>query len=176
MAELALAKGDVERGLQLFRESVDTARSRSLPGLELDIEMTPWVLFSEACALVAHVQHDRAEDANDLADDLRRRLPELLGLDNRRLDVPVVGGVMFALGVWGLVSGRIEQTDAVQLLAMAERFGYYRGSPSLSWERASELAERSAPGALAPLVEEYAGRPVGDLADEAMAVAQRALR
>jgi hypothetical protein len=74
------------------------------------------------------------------------------------------------------VVGRLERADAVRMLAMGERFGYYRGSPSLSWERAGELAERSAPGALPPLVEEYAGRPIGDLADEAMSLAHRALR
>ena len=158
MAELALAKGDVERGLQLFRESVEAARTRSLPGLELETGLTPWVLFSLASALAAHVQQDRADDAADLAQELQQRLPELLALDDRRLDVPVVGGVMFALGGWGLVADGVEHADAVRLLAMAERFGYYRGSPSLSWERASELAERHAPGVLAPLVEEYAGR------------------
>ncbi|HWM74555.1 MAG TPA: AAA family ATPase, partial [Nocardioides sp.] len=176
LAELALAKGEIERGVELYRESVAAARARTVPGLELDIELTPWVLFSQSCALVAHIQHDLATHAADLASELERRLPELFEMGDRRLDIPVVGGVLCAVGQWRLVVGTGDPTDAVRLLVLADRFGYYRGIPSMSWDRASALAERVAPGALALVEDEYAGRRATDLLEDAAAVVQSALR
>lgn len=175
LAELALAKGDIDGGLALYREGVAASRTRSVPGLELDLDLTPWVLFSQSCALVAHVRHGRASEAADLADNLEGRIPELFVLDDKRLDIPVLGGALFAVGMYRLASGMADPTDAVRLLVIADRFGYYRGIPCLTWEGATELAERIAPGALTQAEEEYAGRRALDLMDEAAAVAKRAL-
>ena len=177
MAELALAKGEVERGVELYRESLAAARMRTLPGLELDLELTPWVLFSTSCALVARIQHDLAPRAADLAAELERLLPELFEIDGRRRDIPVVGGVLCAVGQWRLVAGTRAPADAVRLLVIGERFGYYRGIPSMSvgtgrplWQNASR------PRVLARVEDEYAGRRAADLLEEAQAVVQRALR
>jgi predicted ATPase/DNA-binding SARP family transcriptional activator len=175
LAELALAKGDAQAGLQLYRESVDAAQSRSMPGLDLEIGLTPWVLFSKSCALVAYVQHDRAVDAADLAHDLERRLPQLFANGHRRLDIPVAGGVLFAVGQWRLVTGTADPADAARLLVLAERFGYYRGIPSMSWDRAVALAEHVAPGVLDRLEAEYAGRAVSDLTVETAGLVRGAL-
>ena len=56
-AELALARGDVERGLTLYRDAVVALKARSIPGVDVDTEFTPWVLFPEAGALAAHARH-----------------------------------------------------------------------------------------------------------------------
>jgi predicted ATPase/DNA-binding SARP family transcriptional activator/tetratricopeptide (TPR) repeat protein len=177
-AEVELARGDIDRGLDLFRESIDVARNRTYPGMVQPIDLTPWVLFTEAAALVAYIQHGRRDDAFDLAANLSARLPELFGNESMHLDVPVVGGVMVALGEW-LLSGPPSSDasiDAFRLLALGERFGYYRGIPSMSWPRARDLAERRAPGVIDQVQAEYAGRSVADLPEEAAAVVQRALR
>ena len=176
MAELALAKGEVGRGLALYRESVTAALTRNIPGMELALELSPWVLFSESCALVAHVRHDRAADAADLAAELGSRVPELLVLDDQRLDIPVVGGVLFAMGSWLLASGSSEPADAVRMLVLANRFGYYRGIPCMAWQGGVDLAERQAPGVLSRVEDEYAGRRAADLIEETAALVQRALR
>ena len=181
LAELALAKGDVDRGLALYREGVEAARSRTVPGLEidLDLELTPWVLFSESCALAAHVRADRLADAEDLLRGLEQRIPALVALDHPRLDIPVAGGALFAIGMAWLAGGSREPDaarDAVRLLVIAERCGYYRGIPSMAWTRAEELAERVAPGVLAEVEDEYAGRAAPDLVAEAGRVVQSALR
>jgi hypothetical protein len=58
---------------------------------------------------------------------------------------------------------------------LGERFGYYRGIPSLAWARAQALAESRAPGVLDRMQAEYAGQRTADLPEEAVAVVQRAL-
>ena len=40
-AELALARGDVERGLILYRDAVVALKARSIPGVEVATEFTP---------------------------------------------------------------------------------------------------------------------------------------
>ena len=84
---------------------------------------------------------------------------------------------MVALGQW-LLSDETDTDpeDAVRLLALGDRFGYYRGIPSMAWSHARDLAERRAPGVLDRIVAEYAGRPAADLPEEALALAQRAFR
>ena len=57
-AELALARGDVERGLILYRDAVVALKARSIPGVDVATELTPWVLFPEAGALAAHARQD----------------------------------------------------------------------------------------------------------------------
>ena len=87
-----------------------------------------------------------------------------------------MGGVLCAVGQWRLVARTGDPADAVRLLVIGERFGYYRGIPSMSWDRATALAERVAPGVLAQVEDEYAGRRAADLLEEAQVVVQRALR
>lgn len=178
MAEVALARGDLDRGLDLYRESVAAARDRAYPWMSADVALAPWVLFTEAACLLAHVQHDRRDAASDLAEGVAGSLSRLLeGRDDLFLDIPVVGVVMVAVAQWLLTdgSGTAHTEAAVRMLALGDRFGYYRGIPSMSWQRASELAERRAPGVLDPIRAEYAGRQVAHLADEAATVVQRAL-
>lgn len=175
-AEVELANGDVDQALAHYREAIDSASSRTIAGMASPAELTPWVLFSQSAALVAHVQHGRWHQAHDLAASLTRGLSALFDAPPAYLDVPVVGGVMVALGQWLISDPDQAQppTDAVRLLALGERFGYYRGIPSLSWGRARALAETRAPGVLDQVQDEYAGRHLEDLSEEAAAVVQRA--
>jgi predicted ATPase/DNA-binding SARP family transcriptional activator len=177
-AEVELARGNIDRGLALYREGVESASSRIFPGMTRSVELMPWVLFSLSAALVAHVQHGRRHQAFDLATSLSQRLPQVFGGEPTHLDVPVAGGVMVALGQWLISDPETPEvpTDAVRMLVLGERFGYYRGIPSLSWDRAYALSEGRAPGVLDQLQAEYSGRRASDLPEEAAAVVQRALR
>ena len=55
----------------------------------------------------------------------------------------------------------------MRLLALAHGFGYNRWFPVVAWEPLAELAERSAPGRLAAVLEEYGERRGRDLRPEA---------
>ena len=99
-AEVELAQGDIDRGLALYREAIEAATSRIFPGMSLAAELTPWVVFSQTAALVAHVAHGRRHQAHDLAASLSERLPRLFDIDAMHRDFPVLGGAMVALGQW----------------------------------------------------------------------------
>jgi predicted ATPase/DNA-binding SARP family transcriptional activator/tetratricopeptide (TPR) repeat protein len=177
-AEVELARGNLDQGLALYREGIASAHGRTYPGMTIEPDRTPWVLFTESAALVAYVQHGRRTEARDLAHGLAERLPGLFEGPPIRLDVPVVGCVMVAVAQWFLSDDAAPPdrvADAVRLLALGERFGYYRGIPSLSWARSRDLAERRAPGVLDRMMAEYAGRPTAGLPKEAAALVQSAL-
>jgi hypothetical protein len=58
-------------------------------------------------------------------------------------------------------------------VVLAERFAYNRFNPSLSWDAASDAAERVAPGVLARTQELYGERRGPDLLEEARALLAR---
>jgi predicted ATPase len=183
-AELALARGDVAAGLRLYRDAVAAVREASHPSLPFPPGTEPWTLFVQSAAVAAFAVWGSAEDApddgRDLVAELRRVLPLALGVERRHVDFPIAGTVLFALGSWGLHHQDPEAPeraahaeDAVTLVALAVRFSYARYTLSLRLEPALELAEQQAPGLLARLEGEYAGRRGPDLLDEARAVAER---
>jgi hypothetical protein len=89
------------------------------------------------------------------------------------LDFPVLGTLLFALGTWGMHVGSVPTDDAVHLVVLAERFAYNRFNPSLSWDAASDAAERVAPGVVARIQELYGERRGPDLLEEARALLAR---
>ncbi len=193
-AELALARGQVDEGLRLHRECLVDAYGRQFGHLTQPPELMPWVMYAEATVLATHAFHGRgaevAEDALRVRGDLPRMVPGTTGttdpaddpgsvrttgngLADLHLDYPVLGGVLVGLGTWILATGPTddaEQAGAVRLVALGHRFGYHRNLPSMAWGHVQALVERAAPGALAPQVEEYAGRRAADLTDELRAV------
>lgn len=173
-AELALARGEVERGLAIYRDCIDIARNRRMPGLAVDVVTTPWLLFAESSALFAHVAHGAREESRDLADVLRGKLVTVLDPTALRLDYPVAGCVLLAVGAWDLVDGedRVSRRTAVRMIALAERFGYQRMLPTMGWANVVAMAENLAPGLLAESLEEYAGRPPAGLREDALALAR----
>ena len=168
-AELALARGDVDRGLQLYNECIRMATERGVGFAGASILLMPWVLFAEASALFAHVLHGRREEARPLAERVREKVPELLGESMPQLDFPVLGGVLLALGCW-VLTGEPDATQrdaAVRLVALGQRFGYHRTLPTLAWTNVHSVVDAVVPGVLDGLVEEYAGQQAAGLRDEA---------
>lgn len=136
-AEVELAQGQVADGLATYRRMA-AALQRPVPGIDLESGLEPWTLYGVATAAAAHGLRGTGED---LYDDLLTRLPAIVR--GERLDYPVLGVVLFAVGLCGLQLGRLKPATATALLELAERFSYIRVSPSLSWDIAMELVEQA---------------------------------
>jgi hypothetical protein len=169
-AEVALARGDVDAGLAGYRAALEAVRGPDTSrGVEMPVELAPWVLYPEAAALAAHLRHGRGAEVPGLRESLRDRVESLLG-GGGYLDVPVAGTVLYVLALAELVrpGGPPEDLDlAARLLVLADVFSYNRSLPSLGWAFAADLAERVRPGSLARARSSYAGRAALELRDEA---------
>ncbi len=172
-AELALARGQVDDGLRLYRVAAAQLSSIRLPGLGEPSGLEPWALFGEALGATTYALHGSGSDGEDLFEVLRAKVLRVVDADRPHMDYPVAGLVLHGLGVWGLLKGGMETEDAVRLLVLAEQFSYPRFVESLDPARTDEAAERAAPGLAARLREEYGARRGPDLLAEARAVAQR---
>jgi predicted ATPase/DNA-binding SARP family transcriptional activator len=172
-AELALARGDIDEGLRLYRIAVEELRELSFPGLGEVTGLEPWTLFGESAGATAYALHGRGEQGADLYAVLRAKVPAVLELDGMQLDYPVAGMVLYGLGAWGLLREALPVPDAVRLLVLADRFAYTRFSPTMSWERTAPVAERLARGLVEQLRAEYAGRRGPELLPEARALVAR---
>jgi predicted ATPase/DNA-binding SARP family transcriptional activator len=174
-AELALARGDHDTGLRLYRECAIHMRELEFPGVPRT-GAEPWALFGVSTALAAHahyatgsdVAHGRALFAACRADAL-----EGLAATDPHLDYPVTGQVLFALGAWGLLRQATPTDLATALLGLADRFAYTRIIPTLAWERVAPRAEEAAPGRLAEVKAHYADRDPRELLDEARALVEQ---
>ena len=174
-AELALASGDVDAGLEMYRESAVRMREVQLPGLSRT-GMEPWVLFGEAMALAAHARYAAGADVargEALFHASRTGALRVLASDNPYLDYPAAGLVLFALGAWSLLRRAAPAEDALRLLALADRFAYNRMVPSMRWERITPAAEEAAPGLLARLQAEYRDCPQPGLLTQARLAVER---
>jgi hypothetical protein len=139
--------------------------------------MEPWGVLGESIALGAHAYH-AATDA-DLAyahgvfAASRERILRTLDPANPQLDYPVAGLALFALGLWGLLRDAAPVADAVELLAVAERFAYNRMIPTMAWDRIAPRAEARAPGRIAELRGELGDRRPAALLDRAHGLVER---
>jgi predicted ATPase/DNA-binding SARP family transcriptional activator len=170
-AELALALGEVDRGLDLYLAATERVRAIRFPGIEAT-GLEPWVMFGDATALAAFAHHGRAEHlptGAKLFATCRDRLGGVLGVGYPYLDYPVCGLVLFAVGSWGLLRDDLAVTDAVRLLVLADRFAYNRTVPTTAWDRITGPAEERAPGLLASVAAEYGARRGPDLLEEVRA-------
>ena len=166
-AEIALARGDAEEGCRIVREAAAAMSAVRFPGMGADADIAPWAIYGTTVAVVAHALHDRREEGDGLHRWLADVAPRVVRRDRRFVDVPVVGLLLFALGLWGLRFATMPAEDAVRLLVLADRCAYPRFVPSLSWERAVELAEERLPGGLARIDVDYDERRGPALMDEA---------
>ncbi len=171
-AELALARGDTEEGLRLYRVAGLEMSGITLPGLELT-GLEPWALVGDAAAVTAYALHGAGDEGADLFETLRAKTPQVLNPARPHMDYPVAGMVLHGLGTWGLFKGAIGPEDAIRLLVLADLFAYPRFTATMDPARTDEEAERVAPGLSARLREEYADRKGPDLLPEARAVAER---
>jgi predicted ATPase/DNA-binding SARP family transcriptional activator len=168
-AEVALAQGRIDDGLDLLLQCIDATVERRLTG-QLDDALMPWVLYAESAALFAHVRHGRADRVTWLVERSRAKLPGLF--TSPAIDLPVLGGVLLALGSWGIVTGRGDRDAAVELVALGHRFGYPRYLPTMAWVHVRELVDPVAPHRLDALADRWSGVPAQDLrgrAQEALA-------
>jgi hypothetical protein len=165
-AELALARGDVDVGLPLYRSTVAALSARGpVPGLEVEIGLEPWVIWPLSGAVAAHARLDRSAGAS-LRDDLVDKAIRSSAGPRTLFDFPVAGAVAFALGLWELTAHDPDEEAVragVDLLGLADRFAYNRVLPSLDWAPAAAVAERVRPGLLDQVLAGYADRPVDEL-------------
>jgi predicted ATPase/tetratricopeptide (TPR) repeat protein len=164
-AELALARGEIDEGLRLYRSSAAVMRERGLSGVDRPLEMTPWVLFPEAASLSAHVRHGVRGPVATLRDSLVEKTRRLLSEATTFLDYPMTGSLLCALGLWELTRDDPGPL-AVRLLVLADGFGYNRMLPSLGWRYAADLAESRFPGMADAYAAEIAGRSAVELRDD----------
>ncbi|MFK4066741.1 ATP-binding protein [Streptomyces sp. NPDC029674] len=153
-AEIALARGDTEAGLGLWRRAVERLpQARPMRGG--DPWTDPWALAIQSAAVTAHAHAGRLEPVAEPLDRLRQRLRTLLDDPSRPpMELPVSGAVLHALGMAGLASG---DASAVRMIALAERLRVPREfQPTMSETRARRAAEDADRAAYADAVSEYA--------------------
>ncbi len=172
-AEMALARGQVAEGLELYRVAVDELMAIRFPGMGVASGLEPWALFGESLGVTAFAVHGTT--AEDLAAGralylaLLSKSPRVLDPHRPFMDYPVAGLVLHGLGAWGLLRDAMPADTAVRLLVLAERFGYPRFAPTMSPERTEGAAEERAPGVAARLRRDYAERTAPSLLPEARA-------
>ena len=174
-AELLLASGDVESGLESYRECADRMRRIELPGITLT-GTEPWSLFGDALVLSAHAWYATGDDVaygRELFARCRAGAFKVFVPENERHDYPAAGLLLFALGAWALLRRAAPAPDALRLLALADRFAYNRMIPTMMWERIVPRAEEALPGRLAGLQAEYAACRPRDLVDQARRAAEK---
>ncbi|MQS36160.1 ATP-binding protein [Streptomyces katsurahamanus] len=183
-AEIALARGDTERGLGLWREAVERVAEDTVPlfGAELDLE--PWLLEIQAVAVAAHARHGRLDPVAELAAVLPDRLTALLtraaGHPQRALvDFPVCGALALALGLTDLDHARRSGDSrslrtGVRLIALADRFRWMRSfQPTMSSARARNAAEDADRGAYEESVAAYASLGPEGVREAALALLRK---
>ncbi|MFE0043644.1 ATP-binding protein [Streptomyces albireticuli] len=170
-AEIALARGDTETGLHLWRQAAEGARSDTaepVPDLEVDLE--PWALEVQAAAVTAHARHGRSDLVEDLTASLQDRLPALLAPrttepsrpDRDPVNLPLCGALLLALGMsdlhHGPRTGDARRTGSgTRLVALAERFRHLRVfQPTMSSALSRQAAEQAGKAAYDEAVSAYA--------------------
>ncbi|MEH6373952.1 BTAD domain-containing putative transcriptional regulator [Streptomyces sp. KLMMK] len=169
-AEIALARGDTEAGLRLWRRAAEGARSSTGPVFDLETDLEPWALEVQAAAVTAHARYGRLDLVEALTLTLQDRLPALLAPratapprpDRDLANLPLCGALLLALGMadldHGLRTGNASRTrSGTRLVALAERFRYLRiFQPTMSGELSRQTAEQADRTAYTEAVPAYA--------------------
>ncbi|MFF4500778.1 ATP-binding protein [Streptomyces sp. NPDC001401] len=146
-AEMALARGDVETGLGLWRRALGRLEHGSSPVFGDELVMEGWVLELQSVALTAHARHGRTDLVAPLAAALPARLTALLTRPTAAphyvtVDFPVCGALLLALGAVALADG--DGARGARLTALAERFRALRNfQPTMSSAHARAAAENA---------------------------------
>ncbi|WP_128430430.1 ATP-binding protein [Streptomyces cyaneus] len=155
-AEMALARGDIETGLGLWRRTLDRLAhiAHSIPGGEMLMEA--WGPELQSVAVTAHARHGRADLVEDLLAAFPDRLTTLLTSSPavQPAYFPLCGALLLGLGTADLAKG---DAGGVRLIALAEQFRYLRSfQPTMSSARAREDAENADKAAYEDAVSTYA--------------------
>lgn len=174
-AEMALARGDVETGLGLWRRALDRLAHTESPAPGTEQVMEGWVLELQAVAVTAHARHGRTDAVAPLLGTLPDRLTTLLTRTSggRTADFPLCGALLLALGTADLARGA---TGGVRLIALAERLRCPRNfQPTMSSARAREAAEHADKAAYADAVARYAALDGDGLREVALGLVRERL-
>ncbi|MFJ8537858.1 ATP-binding protein [Streptomyces sp. NPDC093591] len=169
-AEMALARGDIETGLGLWRRTLDRLAhiAHSVPGGESVMEA--WGPELESVAVTAHARHGRADLVAHLLAGFPDRLTSLLTRSPavQPAYFPLCGALLLALGTADLAKG---DEGGVRLIALAERFRYLRSfQPTMSSARAREDAEHADKAAYEDALSAYAALDDHGLREAALAL------
>ncbi|HEX6335386.1 MAG TPA: BTAD domain-containing putative transcriptional regulator [Jiangellaceae bacterium] len=181
-AELSLACGDIDGGLQKWRQVIgllDNARGETSAGVPILLD--PWQVEARAVALTAHAQHGKVELVADLPANLEERLTNLLtspivNPPPYLMEFQLGGSALVALAVADLDAARrtsdgTAATSAVQMIALSERFGYLRNfQPTMASGRIRAMAQSADRPAYEAAVSSYAGLDREALRAEALAM------
>jgi hypothetical protein len=178
-AELALARGDVDTGLRLWRRAAVARDAVELPEVETSgdsDDLRPWALETQGGALAAHARFGRLDLVPDLLATLPGKLEMLLTNPLERPPVYVVeqqlvGALLIGLGMADIAAG--DPGSGVRLIALAEQFKFMRGfRPTMSALDVRGAVQNADGPAYADAMSEYAGLD----RDELRAAALAALR
>ena len=185
-AEIALGRGDVDTGLQLWRTAAATLRDARGPGTGGDLSgLDPWALQVQAFAAVAHAHHGRLGLVAEITGALPAALSALTadpgpppGTLDASYGLAVCGTLLLALGLTDIDQGRRaadggRARSGARMIALAESFGLRNGlQPSMSPARARRAAQDADGPGYADAMSSYAGLDPGGLRAAARAVLQ----
>lgn len=174
--EIALARGQTETGLSLWRTAVEQVTQLNSRSLIAEHSLDLWAVEIDTAAVMAHAQHGRLDLVAEAAGELRHSLTKalaspLVSSPMSRLELPACGALLLALATVDLAA--VEETggvgaglrrSAARLIALAERFRLLRNfQPTMSPARARRTAERADATEYARAAAEYTALPHEDL-------------
>jgi predicted ATPase len=182
-AEIALGRGDVETGLRLWQAAAAALWDPRRQGHGGDLpSLESWALEVQAFAVVAHAQHGRLDPVREIADALPAALAALTADPGPSADTPAASYP--GLSVWGSLLLALAMADldrarragdkraaswGARTIALAGRFGFQYGFPTMSAARARRAGQDADGPAYAEAVSAYAG-----LGPQALPAAARA--
>ncbi|MFD0685788.1 AfsR/SARP family transcriptional regulator [Actinomadura fibrosa] len=177
-AEIALARGETEAGLRLWRQAAARLEDADSPVPSLGRGMDPWTLETHCAAVIAHARHGRPEAVERIAAGLPAGLAGMLAepcppAPPFFMDLPVCGSLLLALASMDLARAPSPpvRARAARMIALAERFRFFKTfQPTMSTAHARRAAEDADGPAYSAAVSEYAG-----LDREALRAAARAI-
>jgi hypothetical protein len=182
-AEIALGRGDIDTGLQLWRTAAAALRDTQRPGSGGALSrLEPWALEVQATTVVAHAHHGQLGLVAEITGALPAALSALTadpgpppGTLAASYSLAVCGSVLLALAMTDIDRSQ-RAADAglarsgARMIALAERFGLKNGlQPTMFAVRARRAAQDADGPAYADAVSSYAG-----LDAEALRAAARA--
>ncbi len=132
LAELELAEGDTDRGLRMFRRSLELF---SWPIMEAS--PGPGDIMVAAAVLDAHVLHDRLAEVPVLPRQIFQTTAVRLA---QFYDLPQLGAVACAIGSY-LLATDTDRENGLRLLALGPKVGGRQDLPSMRWNRHYGLHE-----------------------------------